>query len=368
MGMTLTFITQLPLAVQSTVNKQMFSFLKKPKSNLVTVRSEAQSLRVPPGKTLLEAMLADGLAMPHDCKVGSCGTCRFKLVDGKIRELSPSALVLEREALANGYRLACQAMPRTDLTIALDAPLLQQQAVQEYTSTIAAASRLCPDIINLIVDLERPLNFTPGQYADLSSPGIDGPRSYSFAFAPAAGAAQQLKFHVRHVPGGAFTDWLFGGDRIGTQLKLTAPFGQFRLKSGSAPMLCIAGGSGLAPIMAILQEALALGAYRPVTLLYGARSQNHLYCLEEIDGLKAAWKADFDFRPVLSDEPSESSWSGARGLVTEQIASVLGLAFHEAYLCGPPAMIDVAEQALLDCGVAQTAIAADRFLDKSNAR
>jgi len=346
----------------------MFSFLKKPKSNRVTVEVGAQSLMVPSGKTLLEAMLAEGLAMPHDCKVGSCGTCKFRLVDGNIRELSPSALVLERAELAAGYRLACQAMPRTDLTIALDAPLLKQQAVQEYTATIAAAPRLCPDIINLIVELDRPLDFTPGQYADLSAPGIDGPRSFSFAFAPAPGAVQQLQFHVRHVPGGAFTDWLFGGDRIGTQLKVTAPFGQFRLKSGSAPMLCIAGGSGLAPIMAILQEALAFGAHRPVTLLYGARSQPHLYCLEEIGELRAAWKADFEFRPVLSEEPSESSWPGARGLVTAQIASVPGLAFHEAYLCGPPAMIDVAEQALLDCGVAKAAIAADRFLDKSNAR
>jgi xylene monooxygenase electron transfer component len=346
----------------------MFSFLKKPKSNLITVDGGAQSLMVPSGKTLLEAMLAEGLAMPHDCKVGSCGTCKFKLVDGKIRELSPSALVLERAELADGYRLACQAMPRSDLTIALETPLSKQQAVEEYAATIVAAPRLCPDIINLIVEIDRPLAFTPGQYADLCAPGIDGPRSYSFAFAPSAGSAQRLAFHVRHVPGGAFTDWLFGADRIGTQITLAAPYGQFRLKPGSAPMLCIAGGSGLAPIMAILQQALALGAQRPVTLLYGARSQLHLYCLEEIALLHAAWKADFEFRPVLSEEFPDSDWAGARGFVTDQIASIPALASHEAYLCGPPAMIDLAEKALLDGGLASDAIAADRFLDRSCTR
>jgi len=346
----------------------MFSFLKKPVSNKVTLASETRTLLVAGGKTLLEAMLAEGLAMPHDCKVGSCGTCRFKLLDGKIRELSPSALVLERNELSAGYRLACQALPRSDLTIALDAPLLSQQAVENYPATIVTATRLCPDIINLTVELDRPLSFTPGQYADLSLPGIDGPRSYSFAFAPKNGSVKQLQFHVRHVPGGAFTDWLFGGERIGTQLEVAAPYGAFHLKPSKAPMLCIAGGSGLAPIMAILQEAHALGANRPVILLYGARTRAHLYCLDEISALAADWNAPFEFIPVLSEETPDSSWQGARGLVTQQIVGIPDKAQCEAYLCGPPAMVDHAEAELLGAGVPRDAISADRFLDRSSAR
>lgn len=346
----------------------MFSFLKKPGPNKVTLASETRTLLVARDKTLLEAMLAEGLAMPHDCKVGSCGTCKFKLLDGKIRELSPSALALDRDELAAGYRLACQALPRSDLTIALDAPLLSQQAVESYSAMIVAAPRLCPDIINLIVELDRPLCFTPGQYADLSVPGIDGPRSYSFAFAPKAGPARQLQFHVRHVSGGAFTDWLFGSEPIGTQLKVAAPYGEFRLNTSTAPMLCIAGGSGLAPIMAILQEALANGATRPVVLLYGARSQAHLYCLGEIGELKAAWNGPFEFIPVLSDEAPGNPWEGARGLVTQQIAGIPDLKKCEAYLCGPPAMVDQAEEELLSAGVSRDAIFADRFLDRSSAR
>ncbi|ODU68260.1 MAG: oxidoreductase [Novosphingobium sp. SCN 66-18] len=346
----------------------MFSFLKKQRSSKVSIAGEPAILEVPRGKTLLEAMLAEGLAMPHDCKVGSCGTCRFKLVDGKIGELSPSALVLEREELAAGYRLACQAMPRSDLTIALNAPLAMQSTVEDYIGTIIAAPRLCQDIIGLTLELDRPLPFSPGQYADLTAPGIEGPRSYSFAFAPERGEAQRLEFHVRHVPGGLFTDWLFGQDRTGQELRLSGPFGQFRLKDSAAPMLCLAGGSGLAPIMAILQQARAMGATRPVTLLYGARTRQHLYCLEEIEALRAAWKAPFEFVPVLSEEDVDSAWAGARGLVTEPIARLPDQARSEAYLCGPPAMIDAAEAQLMQHGVLPGLIAADRFLDKSTVR
>ncbi|GAM16808.1 2Fe-2S iron-sulfur cluster-binding protein [Sphingobium fuliginis] len=346
----------------------MFSILKKQRSSKVSIAGEPAILEIPRGKTLLEAMLAEGLAMPHDCKVGSCGTCRFKLMDGKIGELSPSALVLERDALSQGYRLACQAMPRSDLVIALDAPLSRQQAVESFTATIVATSRLCPDIINLVVEIDRPMQFSPGQYADLTGPGMAEPRSYSFAFAPERGEAQRLEFHVRHVPGGLFTDWLFGEDRIGQTLDLSGPFGQFRLNDSSAPMLCLAGGSGLAPIMAILQQAQSMGANRPVTLLYGARTRQHLYCLDEIEALSAAWDAPFEFVPVLSEEDAGSDWTGGRGLVTEPIARLPGLTRTEAYLCGPPAMIDAAEAQLIQHGVLPEMIAADRFLDKSTMR
>ncbi|MBV2148245.1 2Fe-2S iron-sulfur cluster binding domain-containing protein [Sphingobium sp. AS12] len=346
----------------------MFSFLKKPPPNKVIFASEARTLLVARDKTLLEAMLTEGLAMPHDCKVGSCGTCKFKLLDGKIRELSPSALALERDELLAGYRLACQAIPRSDLTIALDAPLTVQQTVDDYRATIVSVPRLCPDIINLTVELDRPLSFVPGQYADIGAPGVDGLRSYSFAFAPIAGSTRNLQFHVRHVPGGAFTDWLFADDRVGASLTLRAPYGAFHLKQSAAPILCIAGGSGLAPIISILQEALALGATRPVTLLYGARTRTNLYCLDEIGRLKATWRGPFDFIPVLSDEAADSPWQGARGPVTQQIAELPIEMRYEAYLCGPPAMVDLAEAELLEAGLAPDAISADRFVDRSDVR
>jgi NAD(P)H-flavin reductase/ferredoxin len=344
----------------------MFSFLRKSKVNTVSVEGTPTTIEVAAGKTLLEAMLGQGLAMPHDCKVGSCGTCKFKLVSGKIGELSPSALALEGDEVRSGYRLACQAIPRSDLTIAVDAPLAHGTAVAGYRGTIVAAPRLCEDIIGLTIELDRPLAFAPGQYADLTAPGIDGARSYSFAFAALDGPVRKLHFHIRHVPGGAFTDWLFGGDRTGMELVVTAPFGQFALKDSKAPILCIAGGSGLAPILSILQHALASGGTRPVHLLYGARRRTNLYAVANIDALRERWQVPFVFVPALSDENPDSDWQGARGLITEQIAGVSDLPAHEAYLCGPPAMIDLAEAYLIASGVERSSISADRFLDRSN--
>lgn len=344
----------------------MLSFLRKSKVNTVLVEGSSTTLEVPAGKTLLEAMLGLGLDMPHDCKVGSCGTCKFRLVSGKISELSPSALALEGEELRGGYRLACQAIPRSDLSNAVDTPFDKRIPVEEYRGIIVAVPRLCEDIIGLTIDVDRPLAFKPGQYADLIVPGVDGARSYSFAFAALARSTQRLHFHVRHVPGGEFTDWLFDTDRTGTELTIAAPYGQFALKDSKAPMLCIAGGSGLAPILAILQQALAAGGTRPVHLLYGARRQANLYALPDITALRERWHASFEFVPALSDENPNSDWKGARGLITEQIALVSDLPAHEVYLCGPPAMIDIAEASLIAAGVERSAISADRFLDRSN--
>lgn len=342
----------------------MFSFLNRSKTHRVTIEGRAEPLEADAGKTLLETMLAQGLAMPHDCKVGSCGTCRFRLLEGKIKELSPSALALEREDLQKGFRLACQAMPRTDLTIAVDEVLEAATPVETREATIVATPRLCADIIGLSIETESPVTFTPGQYADLTAPGVNGSRSYSFAFSAGSEATRHLHFHIRHVPGGAFTDWLFGGDRIGSRLELTGSFGQFRLKRSEAPMLCVAGGSGLAPILSILQQAQAEGANRPVRLLYGARTQAHLYCLDQIAALQHKWRAEFIFIPVLSEEDRSSNWQGARGMVTDPLRDLAAASGTEAYLCGPPAMVDLAENFLLKSGFAPEAIAVDRFLDR----
>lgn len=358
--------SDIPSAPSGTTAKEiaMISFFKKSGPHKVSIADTDQTIDASPDRTLLETLLGLGMDMPHDCKVGSCGTCRFRLIEGKVKELSPSALALEKEELDEGYRLACQAMPRSDLTIAANMSGARVQPVESYSARISGMPRLCPDIIGLTLETDRPVVFAPGQYADLSVDAVDGARSYSFAFAPKAGSAQSLLFNIRHVPGGAFTDWLFSTDRVGETVCLSAPYGDFALRDSSAPMLCIAGGSGLAPIISILELQLEQGADRPVTLHYGARTQAHLYNLDVIARLKEAWNAPFEFVPVLSEESDDSDWEGERGLVVDLIDRVPGLSRHEAYLCGPPVMIDIAESRLLACGMDAGAISADRFLDR----
>jgi NAD(P)H-flavin reductase/ferredoxin len=343
----------------------MLSLFRKKSPNQVELNGRPDSIEVSAGATLLEALLDAGIDMPHDCKVGSCGTCKYRLDAGKIAELSPSALALSREEIASGYRLACQSLPRSDLRISVDRLGDRLVEVENFTARIVAAPLLSHDIIGLRLQLDRPLSFVAGQYAEIACDAVAGARTYSISNAPRGQARDILEFHVRKVPGGAFTEWLFAQDRTGTDLRLTGPGGSFRHQGGEGAILCIAGGSGLAPILSLLEEAHWSGASSSVTLLYGARAERDLYCRAEIAELAAKWRGNFEYLPVLSEEPVTSDWSGARGLVADRIASISDLAAHQCYICGPPPMVDAAERLLLSGGVPGDAILADRFFDRS---
>lgn len=339
---------------------------KAPSHNQVSIVSHGLGYAVPRGRTLLEAAQDAGIGFPHDCKVGTCGTCRYELRAGEIRELASSAVALTAAELAQGWRLGCQSIPRSDLSIALPGLISEVGAPPSvFEGHIAGLRSLTHDIVELRLQLTRPLTFVAGQYADLEVEGVQGARSYSFAAWASDGGTTQPCFHVRKVPGGAFTEWLFGGERIGAHLILRAPQGRFRLRKGEGPIVCLGGGSGLAPLKCILEQAVGTDVQRPVTLLYGARSEKDLFCLEEIAGLQQRWRSSFRFLPVLSMEDAASAWTGARGMVADLLDEVSDLSTAQAYLCGPPPMVDAAEAALLKRGVPSEAIFADRFFDRS---
>ena len=199
---------------------------------------------------------------------------------------------------------------------------------------------------------------------------IDEPRSYSFAGEPAAesGMVREVSFHVRLVPGGLFTTWLHEEAKVGDRLSLKGPFGDFWLRPAGAPILAIAGGSGLAPIKALLEQARTDDVARDVLFLFGARTQQDLYMVEELAQLARSWRARMDFVPVLSHEPEGSDWEGLRGMVTDHVRALTGarLAEHHAYMCGPPAMIDAASEILVNAAVREGNIHFDKFLDRSH--
>ncbi len=333
----------------------------------ITVSSHGLRFPVPSGKTLLEAALENGIGFPHDCKVGTCGSCRYRLEEGKIAELNSSARALSGEDYQAGFRLGCQTLPRSNLSIWLPTLSEPVAVAQVFDGRIVRVVPLTGDIVELTLHLDRPIGFVPGQYAELSVAAIPGARSYSFAAAKNCESTDELSFHIRRVPGGAFTGWLFDDDRLGTSLQVRGPQGEFRLRDGTGPIICIGGGSGLAPLKCLLEHANRAGSTRPVTLLYGARTQADLYCLSEIDEMAGQWGAAFRFLPVLSSEPNDSDWRGARGLVADLASQAPELTNSQAYLCGPPPMVDAAEALLLRLGVAGSNIFADRFFDRSQA-
>lgn len=321
-----------------------------------------------PGKdSVLNEALAAGVAFPHNCTVGTCGTCKAKLISGKVREITDSAIALSSQELKDGYILACQSIARRTLELDVAGMAdLPDHDLRHLSATVVSQTPLTHDIVQMTLELEDRLEFTAGQYAELKFEEFSGPRSYSFADAPSQVDGRRLSFFVRHVPGGEFTDWVFGGDRRGAKLTVTGPLGNLWMRPSDGPVLCVAGGSGLAPVKAILEEAMSTSSTRDVVLVFGARQQRDLYCRDELAALEAGWKGRFDYELVLSEEDLDSSWSGARGFVTDLVSALPAefLQTCDIYTCGPPAMIDALEEVVMSVRTGSGFFHADRFVTR----
>lgn len=349
-------------------------FGKKPTDHQVRIAPANVTLRAGARQTVLQAALDQGIAFPNSCRAGGCGSCKCKLVKGKVKELTDKSYILSAEELRDNYILACQSVPQSDIEV--DVQLGAAGAavpVQERSGRIERIVPLTHDIVHLVVALDQPLRFIPGQYVELTAAtgaAAGVARSYSFANVPdEEGTTTVVEFFIRKVPGGQFTQWLFGAAQPGDRLDLAGPHGDFMLRESDLPMVCIAGGSGLAPVLSLLQGALrSLKRPREVILIFGARSQSDLYMLDAIEALRREWPVRFEFVPVLANEPAESTWIGRRGLIPAHLGEILGSAMsqQQAYLCGPPGMIDSCVATLKAGGLADAAICFDKFLDQSH--
>jgi p-cymene monooxygenase electron transfer component len=346
------------------------SLLGKQPARVAEVLPFGTRFEVPSGQTLLESALANNVAFPHNCTVGTCGSCKCRLKVGRVKAITDFGYTLSKEELEAGYILACQAVPRDELTVVeVEAQAANMPAPEKFTGHITCKEILTHDIVRVTIALDRPLKFIAGQYANLSARHMARGRFYSFADAPQANGHQNISFFIRKIPGGAFTEALFRDEMDAIELDIDAPHGSFHLRQGAAPMVCVAGGSGLAPLLSLLQDASQKRIERRCVLLFGARTQADLYALEQIAAIAQSWSGGFAFVPVLSDEPADSNWTGARGLVTELIeASLPQLRWHEAegYMCGPPRMIDSGVSVLTGLGVRLESIHYDKFVDESH--
>jgi NAD(P)H-flavin reductase/ferredoxin len=317
-----------------------------------TARIAGQDVAVEPGETILQAALREGIEFPNSCRVGGCGACKCRVKKGEVRELTETGYLLTAEELEQRTILACQSTPLSDVEIDVDLP-------EAITGTVTGQAKLTHDITRVDVQLERPLDYRAGQFGHITIDALpDHARSYSFATPPSADG--RLSFFIRKVPGGRFSTLVNDTDVVGQQVEVQGPAGAFFLRPGTGPLLFVAGGSGLAPILAILEDALAQGVQRDATVLFGARTRRDLYALDDLQRIAAAWPAAFEVVPVLSEAADDTDWQGARGLVTTHMASRLTADTH-AYLCGPPAMVDAALLPLQDAGVPSEHIHFDRF-------
>lgn len=329
---------------------------------LATVHINDQAITVQPRETVLQAALRNGIDFPSSCRVGGCGTCKCKLASGRVKELTETGYLLSAEEIDQGYILACQSVPQSDLRVEID---LSRGAARGITGRVVSQTKETHDIVRLVVQLEQPIPYKAGQFANVAIEGLPGViRSYSFATPSHRDA--RVTFIIRKVPGGPMSSLVNDADLVGRAVRVDGPVGDFWLRASDAPILFVAGGSGLAPILAILKEAMAAGLTRSVTLLFGAREARDLYALDEIGAIAKAWGGSFRFVPVLSAAEADTTWTGERGLVTEKIPALLEDGAH-GYLCGPPVMIDGAIELLLQKGVSRDHIHFDRFTTQADA-
>ncbi|WP_342119913.1 2Fe-2S iron-sulfur cluster binding domain-containing protein [Pseudoduganella sp. OTU4001] len=316
------------------------------KKRPLTAHINGHAIGVEPKETLLQAALRAGVAFPHSCRVGSCTSCKCRLLSGEVRELTDAAYVLGGE---RGSILACQSVPLSDVAVEVD--LSRATLRREVGGRVVGQRRLTHDITELSIQLDDTLHYKAGQFAELSFAALPGVRR-SYSFATPMRADSQVVFYIRRVPGGQLSTMANEAPLLGQRVSVHGPAGDFWLRPGLEPALMVAGGSGLAPILAMLRQALEDRATPPVTLLFGVRGAHDLYAQDEILALADAWPAPFRYQPVVSVE---------RGTLVHAAGAALS-ADTRAYLCGPPGMVDSAAERLQAHGLAADRIHADRFL------
>jgi len=334
----------------------------------VTVQGSDTSFEVRRNDLLLRSALAQGIAYPHNCRVGTCGRCKTRLVDGHVTPLVDFALSpLTHEELKQGYILACQAQVRSDLCIDVE---LDQRALppqRTIASHVVGWRRLGGDVLDLRLRLDEPLMFSAGQYASIAPSGSFVRRSYSFYDAPPAAdgpGADGVGFLIKRLPGGQLSEWLFAEDRRGCKIWLEGPFGQMGVDvEQDRDALCVAGGTGLAPILSIVADRLKRTTKAIFTIVFGVRGKADLFATDRLRQLQERAPGRVQVLPILSDEPASSSWQGRRGLVTEALTSELCSDYSQvdAFVCGRTPMVEAVESRLKDLGVAATRIHTDKF-------
>jgi propane monooxygenase reductase subunit len=315
-------------------------------------------------ETILGAVLRQGYFLRYGCKGGGCGTCKVLLVDGDVDEHG-SSFALPSSERAKGWILACASIPVEDCVIDVESMEMTEEEFRAgdvtvtYDTELEVVEPLTHDIRFVRLRLVEPerMKFVAGQFVSVGIPGTGLFRSYSMANPPSAD--QVVELIVRVIPGGMFSSWLEQRARPGDRVPVQGPYGMLKIRLSHRRILMIAGGSGMAPILSMLEDLAEKGNERPVTLFFGARSERDLYLEDRL--AKLGERMPLEFVPALS-ESWAPSWSGETGLVTEVLRRRLpSLEGWDAYMCGPPPMIDAATPLLVDSGVRARNIYFDAF-------
>ena len=339
----------------------------------ITVQPSGRTFEADAGEPMLAAGIRQGIGLPYGCKDGACCSCKCKKVSGQVRHGPHQSKALSADEEAAGYVLTCCGVPESD--VVLESRQVTHAGafpIKKMPARVAELERLAHDVMR--VRLQLPANdviqYHAGQYIEIIL--RDGSRrSYSMAGAPhtlVASGAPMVDLHLRHMPGGKFTDHVFGAMKAKEILRIEGPYGSFHLQDDSPnPIVFLASGTGFAPIKAIIEHMQFMGITREAVLYWGGRRPRDLYMDAWVRG-KLPELPHLRYVPVVSDALPEDDWHGRTGFVHQAVLEDLpDLSGHQVYACGAPAMVDAARRDFVQqAGLPDYAFYADAFTSEAD--
>ena len=336
----------------------------------VTVQPSGRTFIAQADEALLAAAIRQGIGLPYGCKDGACGSCKCKKLDGSITQGTHQLKALSLAEAEQGYILTCCAVAHSDVLIesrqVTDESAFPVKKMPVRVNSLAKASH---DVMLLRLQLPASdvFKYHAGQYVEFLLRDGDR-RAYSMGNAP----HMQLEtpgvdLHIRHMPGGKFTDHVFSAMKEKEILRIEGPFGSFYLREDSTkPMVLLASGTGFAPIKAIIEHLQFKGITRPAVLYWGGRRPADLYMHDWVLG-KVAEMPNLRYVPVVSDALPEDAWTGRTGFVHKAVLQdIADLSGHQVYACGAPIVVDSAQAAYVAAGLPEGEFYADSFVTEKD--
>ncbi len=309
------------------------------------------------GETVLDAAYRNKINLPMDCSDGVCGTCKGACQQGSY-ELGDDYIedALTDDEAEQGMILTCQMVPSSDCVVTIPAAsTLCKTGQLETTGTVSEVNLISATAIELKITSDEDIAFLPGQYVNITVPGTSETRAYSFSSRP---GSRELSFLIRNVPGGLMSSWLVGQAKTGDKVTLAGPMGIFYLRPVGRPLLMLAGGTGLAPFLSMLEHLKASGSSQPVHLIYGVTNDEDLVAVEALEAY-AAEIENFTFKTVVANAESGHPRTG---YVTNHMEDApINDGDVDVYLCGPPPMVDAVLGYFREEGIEPASFHYERF-------
>jgi len=334
----------------------------------VLVQPSGRAFSVDASETLLAGGIRHGVGLPYGCKDGACGSCKCKKISGTVVHGSHHEKALSAAEEAAGMVLTCCATATSDLVLeSRQVSLEGALPVRKMPARISSMQRKSPDVIQLQLQLpaSESFQYRAGQYIDVLL--RDGARrSYSMANAPHTGPS--LDLHIRHMPGGRFTDLVFGSMKERDIVRIEGPMGSFFLREESdKPVVLLASGTGFAPIKALIEHMQERQITRPATLFWGGRRPHDLY-MDDWVRAQCALMPHLSYVPVVSDALPEDNWQGRTGFVHQAVLEdIPDLSGYQVYACGAPVVVESAQRDFSDlAGLDEAEFFADSFTSEAD--